>query len=333
MGDGPEAMAERVEYLRERGVQIEFPEDRVKAGVAVASNDEPPFVYVHCPVDVIQPVKELKAIGSRTSDVLTTLLAPKFADTTVMDDATVEREAASRLKGMMASSNSGLDVKAPSAATIHELAAGGACEAYPLAQPSSENGWRSVKLYIDEIGALRGRPRNKRAEDLAAAAGLAGLSIHGDAFVGRSVRSPDGLGEHNVDFTLADMAPNSDWCAAARGAHARAAVERGHGDTEHLAGGGDEKVDPYAWSQTQDEVEVRVSGAPDGKGAGKRVKVTFGRGESLSVTVDGLALLTLDKLFARVSPDGCSWSLDGTAIVITMEKMEERAWAKLTLSK
>merc|ERR1719188_409746 len=106
---------------------------------------------------------------------------------------------------MMASNNSGLDVKAPSAATIQELAAGGACEAYPLAQPSDQNGWRSVKLYIDEIGALRGRPRNQRAEDLAAAAGLAGLSIHGDAYVGRCERGQE-LGERNVDFAAAELA-------------------------------------------------------------------------------------------------------------------------------
>ena len=53
---------------------------------------------------------------------------------------------------------------------------------------SLENGFSDVKLYIDEIGALRGRERNPRAEALAAAAGLSGLSIHGDAFVGRLVR-------------------------------------------------------------------------------------------------------------------------------------------------
>ena len=34
-----------------------------------------------------------------------------------------------------------------------------------------------------QVGALRGRPRNGRAEALAAAAGLAGLAIHGDACV------------------------------------------------------------------------------------------------------------------------------------------------------
>ena len=33
---------------------------------------------------------------------------------------------------------------------MQKLAAGGACEAYPLAQPSAANGWVGVRLYIDE---------------------------------------------------------------------------------------------------------------------------------------------------------------------------------------
>ena len=45
-----------------------------------------------------------------------------------------------------------------------------------------------------------------RAENLAAAAGLAGLSIHGDAFIGRSVANT------NSDFTLPEMSPASAWC-------------------------------------------------------------------------------------------------------------------------
>ena len=62
-----------------------------------------------------------------------------------------------------------------------------------------------MKLYIDEIGALRGRGRNARAEKLAHACGLAGLSIHGDAFVGRTIKG------RNAPFPVADLAPDSAW--------------------------------------------------------------------------------------------------------------------------
>jgi len=37
--------------------------------------------------------------------------------------------------------------------------------------------------------------------------------------------------------------------------------------------------------------QVRVRGAPTGKGSAKRVKVSFGSGNSLSVSVDGTTLL------------------------------------------
>ena len=78
---------------------------------------------------------------------------------------------------------------------------------------------------------------------------------------------------------------------------------------------------------------MRVTrGIPDGKAAKKRVAVSYGSGESLTVKVDGEALLTFPKLFDRVTPDECSWSLGGEgALVITMEKGDARPWASLEL--
>ena len=214
-----------------------------------------------------------------------------------------------------------------------ERVAGGVCEAYPLAQASAENGNRAVRLYIDEIGALRGRPRNARAEALAAAAGLAGLSIHGDAFVGRTEGGAAAV--RNVDFDVGEMAHDASWVAGARAAHGRAAAEANFRSDEHLAKGSADAEGgnaKYEWSQTDEEVEVSVVGAPSGKGASRRVKVSYGKGESLSVDVDGSRLLHLSPLFDRVVPDGCSWSIDGERLSVSLEKATERPWPALVLA-
>jgi hypothetical protein len=244
-----------------------------------------------------------------------------------MDESTVLRETAGRLKNMFAAGGEGLS--APSAASIQGLAAGGACEAYPLALPCEANGWRGVRLYIDEVGALRGRPRNPRAEALAAAAGLSGLSIHGDAFVGRAERAASGAGERNVDFAVGELAHDAEWVVAARRAHHAAAAARG-ADAEKLpSGAGADGL--YVWTQTDDEVEVRVRGAPEGKGASARVRVGYGKGLSLAVAFNGAPVLALEPLFDRVSPDESSWALDTGTLVVTLGKGEPRTWASLCL--
>ena len=101
-------------------------------------------------------------------------------------------------------------------------------------------------------------------------------------------------------------------------------------------GGGDAQADGYTWSQTDEDLEVRVTrGIPAEKKSKKRLGVSYGRGDSLSVKVDGQVVLELPKLFARVAPDECTWSLesgtDGGVLVVQMEKVEPRAWSGLTL--
>ena len=288
----------------------------------------PQFSFVRIPHERTSAVSA-QSSASGEGEVLTSVLAPLFADDGALDESTVMREMRQRVNGMLASGGgatglTGEPLKAPSAAAIQRQAVGGACEAYPLLPATPDNGYTSVKLYIDEIGALRGRPRNARAEELATAAGLAGLSIHGDAYVGRC--SP----ERNLDFSVDELAHDAPWVVAARAAHMRAAHEQGLGDTEHLASGGGDK-EGYTWSQTEEDVEVRVAGAPEGRGAAKRVKVGYGRGEALSVSVDGAPLASVAPLFARVTPDECTWTVESGAIVVTMQKAEPRPWASLAL--
>ena len=279
----------RIEYLRARGVEVELPEERAAAAAARAAPPlaptGPAFRFVRIPAEptdaVAEEVGHAPADGSYR-DTLKDALTPRFGTDASMDEATVARETASRLQNMVigGGDENGMTLKAPSVLELQKQAVGGVCEAWPLAQPTEANGWNAVRLYIDEVGALRSRPRNARAEALAHAAGLSGVAIHGDAYVGRAERMESG--ERSIDFTLPELAHDSAWVLAARREHEKAASQAGHSIEELYVGGADTSG-LYTWSQGEEDVEVRVTkGIPDGgKAAKKRIQVSYGKGDSL----------------------------------------------------
>ena len=146
--------SESIAYLRERGVEVDLPEERAAGERAQATiPGGPPFSFVHIPADSNAPVVSLETAPAE-GDVLKSLLAPCFASNEVLDPEVVMRETSARVKNMVMSGGLG-DVRAPSASAIAKEAEGGACEAYQLAPATESNGWRAVRLYIDEVGALR----------------------------------------------------------------------------------------------------------------------------------------------------------------------------------
>jgi hypothetical protein len=112
-----------------------------------------------------------------------------------------------------------------------------------------------------------------------------------------------------------------------------------------LVGGEDEK---YGWSQTDDEVEVRVKlpaalASETTKALAKKVAVSYGGGSALVVSLtsgggagggksDGAELVNLRPLFAKVDVDGCTWTVDKGEVVVSMEKADARPWTMLLLS-
>ena len=247
--------ADSIAYLRAHGVEVDLPEERGAPRPAPPGAGGAPFTFVHIPADAAEAVA-VETAQSAGADVLQPLLAPRFATERSMDDEVVARETAGRLKNMIvggAEASAGA-LKPPSAATVAELAVGGVCEAYPLGRGSEANEWTSVKLYVDEVGALRGRPRNARAEDLAHSVGLSGLAIHGDAYVGRSTALGPAGAERNTDFGVAELSPDAPWAVEARREHMHAAAAAGMREEEALARG---DHGAFEWSQTEDDVEVR----------------------------------------------------------------------------
>lgn len=320
-----EESEESIAYLRERGVEIVLPGEHRATPAALPGAPKYDFVFISADEHVAVAAERAEATEG---DGLKALLAPRFVAAAAIDEDTLKRESAHQASKMLVAGKDAatLTKETATVAQMQRTAVGGMCEAYPLCMGNEENGWSSVRLYIDEVGALRARPRNTRAEDLASAAGIVGLSIHGDAYVGRCVRF-DG-GERNQSFGVGELAHDSEWIVAARRANHRLAEQRSHAQEDFASG----DQGTFYWTQTDDDVEVRVRAAPTGRGAAKRVSVSYGSGEALAVSFDKQAALAIPKLFARVTPDECTWTLDNGELVVSLEKVDRRVWASLSLA-
>lgn len=85
----------------------------------------------------------------------------------------------------------------------------------------------------------------------------------------------------------------------------------------------------YTWKQEGEELEVTVPVSP---GAQKTdVKVTF-LTDQLRVQHSGKTLLD-GELAGKISPDGCTWTLNGDRVEITLQKAENKAWPSLLEDK
>lgn len=324
---------ERVAWLRARGVEIDLVHDKSgpnrpprrgeAADGAQERNQDPRkyFAYVCIPVSGEVHVERCLR-DYREGDSLKDWLGPRFRDDAAISSEAVERETRAQFDRMVTSSNGRL--VAPTTSTIREVARDSGAEAYPLAQPTEENGYEAVRLYVDEVGALRERARNPRAERFAfETAGLGGLRIHGDAYVGRTMQTPHGI--ENLDLTLDDLLPTSPWAVAARRSHA---VQLASMPSTDLKKG---STAAYDWSQTMDDLEVSVKLPADvDKG---QVRVDYGKaGSSLFIFVAGAPLVSIPRLFARISPDQSSWTIDDDRLVLSLEKTQVRDWAALELA-
>lgn len=327
---------ERVAYLRSHGVEIDLVHDksgpnrppRKETALSRVPDKSTPeadqkyFQYVRIPTNTKSAISEERALRDyREGDSLKDWLGPRFANDAEISADVAEREMRGQLDAMVASGQ----VTAPSTSTLQQVARqSSGTEAYPLAQANETNGFEAVKLYIDEVGALRERPRNARAERIAAeTAGLHGLRIHGDAYVGRTMQTPHGI--ENLDFVLADLEPSSSWALEARRSHAKQFAAM---PSTNLKSGSTAR---YDWSQTTEDVEVSVKLGRSNVNK-SMITIDYGRGgTSLLVDCDGRRLVTIQRLFARISPDQSSWTLDDDRIVITLEKTHERDWATLEL--
>ena len=341
---------ERIAYLRERGVEIEFPEDRhcsVSSAAGASGHDTVEIKVVKVikvPCNLAEPLSELQipvsrgngggaGAGAKGGDQLLTILRVFFKSKTYEAAAVVD--GLRKTSPTLLSSGEG-GTLAVSDNTLRDLAQQGNVETFVLSRPTPATGYCGVAFYLDEVGQLKQLPRNQRAVSIAAQCGFDNVPLVGDIFVARtrivpeptsSSSSPSSSSSftsskfEHLDFGLDDLDSSAAWLKKAKADNYDAAAAVGRvsleGGGESAAGwphgtAADGSGRPYTWRETPDGVSMElVVPLPPGTAA-KDVAVTF-RARSLAVKTkrDGAVLLQIDELAQAVEPDDCTWTLTG----------------------
>jgi hypothetical protein len=203
----------------------------------------------------------------------------------------------------------------------------------------------SLVYYLDEIGALKHLPANRRASSYAARAGYEPPpTFYGDVYAGRAspgARRPLPCRVSDLECVDRFARGNLERQAkqnrlAGRPAGFRQPDAAGTGDDPQSEAG-------FSWRQTEADLEITVPlpGNSDGSAnllTSRQVKVAF-RPQSLRVTALGASVLDV-RLFERVDVDSCTWTLESgqgdgpesagrQSVVVSMEKAEEALWPRV----
>ena len=200
---------ERIQYLRERGIEIEFPEDRRNKGPSpkVKSFDEKfqkIISIVRIPVNTNESYEEMNVIVDKEPsdrDSLPEVLKDNF--TKNVDD--------SLIKTLMKDMGAGAGI---SKETLLRLALEGQAEAFSIARPCDANKWTAVNFYVDELGQSKRLELNTRASSLANFCGFRSVPILGDVYVGRYELVPKGSGGqgyNTLDFKMNELDSSAPW--------------------------------------------------------------------------------------------------------------------------
>ncbi len=346
-----------------QGILVETAEDRRRQQIKDIMN-EPDIIdgqeyvdlkFVHVPHDNTLPIRELSTkipaskhrLSSNAGDILLNELKPYFSALSKRVDLNLFQDQATKQFGSA-------DAPAVSQEALQKVSEEGQVEAFALVHPTESNQYTTVNIYLDEVGMLKRLPLNQRAADLAAKAGFnPPPQFYGDVFLGRVKNRPK---LYNVDFTKADTTSDRQWLdrAVMENLEYQTALNQITGRTNDVqpdvAGenGVAKAEEGYTWTQTEEEVEIVVP-LPDDSDAGSGKCMTSieakGRGlkvkfypKKIVVEFAGKELLSLD-FFARVDPDGCTWTLDGgngkssstsTLLVVTCEKVNETSWPRIS---
>ena len=347
-GDSQEA---RIAYLRERGVEIEFPEDRQKEGTQSqqANSEEATTttrkVYlVKIPCDDREPLTEIQLpvsdSESKSGDQLLELLRIFFRSKKYESPGVV-----AELRKTTPTYFGNADVSV-SDETLQNLTLQGNVEAFALTRPSESSGYCGVTLYLDEVGQLKKLPLNRRAAAIAADCGYDNVPLVGDMFVARSRMAPPSSSSsssgkmRHEDFRLADLDSSQQWIRTAKADNYNAAAAVGRISME---GGGEPDGSPqtgqdregrsYRWRESPDGVSVDVTLPLPAETTSKQLAVTF-RTSALTVkTKTGTVLLHIDPLAAACDPDDCTWTFtagDAPEMELSLIKAEAgKSWGSL----
>ena len=236
-----------------------------------------------------------------------------------------------------------------SSTVVKDMVNSGLVEVFKLSQATAENGWKSVRLYLDEIGVMKGLPENTRAQCMAEFCGYKSIKIAGDVFIGRIQSSPPGSKEpaKHVDFHLSELSSSSDWIKTAEKQNFAVAEQRGAVQMHPLESHDVvQKADGYTWSENEESVNISLdlSSIYSSSGEEKTEKAILGK-KDIVVKIKTGIIIVVDKrnpntasnqwqvqLFLPITPDESTWTLNGTTLELELTKRDEGTiWQQLLL--
>lgn len=348
---------ERMQWLRDRGVLVETPEDRRAGRVASVvpqegdpvTSDSEPVYFVLIPADKSKSLQECSFVpppslsAQRSAavpggDALSHHLKPAFATDSDKVDITLFQSNPVHQLG-----TGGINGGTPSVSkeTLETVAREGHVETFALVHPTPTNQFTGVNFYLDEVGQLKRLPLNTRASDYAKIAGYNPPPIfYGDIFCARVKKSGPIIIEY-PSLTVDELEnTTSPWLRQAATDNLEHQLRLNQltgrqGETQAAVAGSDgvekdEDGGKYSWTQSEQELEVVVP-LPSKAVTSRDVSVTF-KPRKLTVACHKELLVSIE-LFERVDVDGCTWTLDKGSdklrLVCTMEKAEESLWPRI----
>lgn len=326
---------ERMQFLRDRGVFIETPEERKAESAVIKPSPSGPtdtVTYVWVPADSNLPLKELtfEAFQDVSGDGLLEHVKLVFAK----DSQKVDLGLLQQPSPMQLASSSPENV---SEDALKKVAQEGQVEIFNLVHPTPSNKFVGVNIYLDEIGMLKRLPLNKRASDFAREVGYnPPPQFYGDVFLGR-VHKRGATLIQNISFPLDDTTPNADWLKQGAAQNLDYQMEMnqitGQHETQAEVAGSNgvaSEENGFTWTQTEEEVEV-VAPLPNADIKSKDIKIKF-KPRHIEIYCQCEKRVSFE-LFEKVDVDGCTWTIDTangkSSVVVTMEKIEQALWPRV----
>lgn len=238
-------------------------------------------------------------------------------------------------------------------------------EIVSLLLPIRDFNFVSISMYCDQVGKNKNLSINSRASSIASLCNHKD-PIHGDVFFGKA-HDDESKPWVRLDFTLADLSSEADWLklAAVKNAERRSGAYSTSGVLQNMLKQGNtqyidsekeskeeapagEKVENEAlsWTQTSDEVEVKVkipgqlkSSDLDIKIKSNRLQIRLKSGQAIANASQGKVGRLFEEggaeLFRRIDVDGSNWEIekskDGqfTTVVFTLSKDSSANWLDL----
>ena len=322
-GEDSMTMDERIQWLRDRGVQIELKEKLKPVGEEEVPSDNSmtSVTMVFIPASDKEACEEvrIRVLKNGSGDKLLTALKPVFATDHDVDPKLLADTASKQFGNM--------ELKVPES-TLQKVVREGNVETFALSRPSHTNGSHGVNIYLDEAGQLKGLPPNRRASGLADLCGFKNVPFVGDVFVGRVRVTKDGI--QNVDFLLQEMSSDAPWLKGVEAENYAFGVSTNqvsmNDDTDRIIRGEDDELG-YVWQEDISTIDVSIR-KPLSVSSSKDIDVKFSS-KAVSISLrDGSWTLSLNLKHA-ISSSECTWTVNASHIEVSLEKAEERIWKEL----